>query len=71
MCMTEENGTYFVALCLDIDDYDFERQIFPVSFHTKSYKEALTLVTCITDGDPRKRLMYADLDMLFGDDYDY
>lgn len=73
--MIEEDGTYFVALCLDLDDWDFEKQIFPVSFHTKDYKEALKLVGCITDGDPRKRLMFADTETLFffnerGSDYD-
>lgn len=64
MCM-EEDGTYFVAMCLDLDDWDFEKQIFPVSFHTKDYKKALILVNCIIGGDPRKRLMFADTDSLF------
>jgi hypothetical protein len=39
--------------------------VFPVMFHTKNYKEALTLTRCITDGDPRKRVMFADIDEEF------
>lgn len=53
----EEDGCYFVALCLQTD---FDDIVFPVSFHTKDHKEALKLVRCITDGDPRKRLLFAD-----------
>lgn len=49
---------YFVGMCLETEDDDI---IFPVMFNTKDYKEALILATCITDGDPRKRVMYADI----------
>lgn len=56
--MVEENGTYFVGMCLETDDEDI---LFPVMFHTKDYKEALILATCISPGDPRKRVMYADI----------
>lgn len=49
---------YFVGMCLETEDDDI---IFPVMFNTKNYKEALILATCITDGDPRKRVMYADI----------
>ena len=54
-----ENGTYFVGIALEIED---EEIIFPVKFHTKNYKEALTLTRCITNGDPKKRVMFADID---------
>ena len=60
--MVEENGTYFVGIALEIED---EEIIFPVKFHTKNYKEALTLTQCITGGDPRKRVMFADIDGRF------
>lgn len=63
--MEEENGTYFVAMMLDLEDEDFDPQVFPVCFSTTDYKEALRLVRCITPGDPRKRLMFADTDMMF------
>ena len=56
--MVEENGTYFVGMCLETEDEDI---LFPVMFHTKDYKEALILATCISAGDPRKRVMYADI----------
>lgn len=56
--MVEENGMYFVGMCLETEDDDV---VFPVMFHTKNYKEALTLASCIADGDPRKRVMYADI----------
>lgn len=49
---------YFVGMCLETEDDDV---IFPVMFHTKNYKQALTLASCIADGDPRKRVMYADI----------
>lgn len=57
--MHEENGTYFVGMCLETED---DELIFPLKFHTKNYKEALILTTCIVDGDPRKRVMFADID---------
>jgi hypothetical protein len=57
--MVEENGTYFVGMCFEMEDDEI---VFPVMFHTKNYKEALTLTRCITDGDPRKRVMFADID---------
>jgi len=57
--MTEENGTYFVGMLLETEDDEI---IFPVRFHTKNYKEALILTRCITEGDPRKRVMFADID---------
>jgi hypothetical protein len=56
--MVEENGMYFVGMCLETEDDDV---IFPVMFNTKNYKEALILASCIADGDPRKRVMYADI----------
>ena len=49
---------YFVGMCLETEDDDV---IFPVMFNTKKYKEALILASCIADGDPRKRVMYADI----------
>ena len=49
---------YFVGMCLETEDDDV---IFPVMFNTKNYKEALILASCIADGDPRKRVMYADI----------
>ncbi len=57
--MVEENGTYFVGMCLETEDDEI---IFPLKFHTKNYKEALILTRCIVDGDPRKRVMFADID---------
>jgi len=57
-----ENGTYFVGIALEIED---EEIIFPVKFHTKNYKEALTLTRCITAGDPKKRVMFADINERF------
>ena len=69
--MVEENGTYFVAMMLDLEDEDFDPQLFPVSFTTTDYNRALKLVTCITPGDPRKRLMLADTNsMFYGKDFD-
>lgn len=68
--MVEENGTYFVAMMLDLEDEAFDPQIFPVCFNTADYKEALKLVQCITSGDPRKRLMFADTDQMFDGGYD-
>ena len=56
--MVEENGTYFVGMCLEKEDEDI---LFPIMFHTKDYKKALILTTCIAPGDPRKRVMYADI----------
>ena len=61
--MVEENGTYFVGMSFETEDDD--EIVFPVMFHTKNYKEALTLTRCITDGDPRKRVMFADIDEEF------
>lgn len=61
--MVEENGTYFVGMSLETEDD--EEIVFPVMFHTKNYKEALTLTRCITGGDPRKRVMFADIDERF------
>jgi hypothetical protein len=61
--MEEENGTYFVGMCLERED---EEILFPVTFHTKNYNEVLTLVQCIAPGDPRRRVMYADTNNLFG-----
>jgi hypothetical protein len=49
---------YFVGMCLETEDDDV---VFPVMFNTKNYKEALILASCIADGDPRKRVMYADI----------
>jgi hypothetical protein len=60
--MVEENGTYFVGMAFEMEDDEI---IFPVMFHTKNYKEALTLTRCITSGDPRKRVMFADIDERF------
>ena len=60
--MVEENGTYFVGMAFEMDD---DELIFPVVFHTKNYKEALTLTRCITNGDPRKRVMFADMNERF------
>lgn len=54
----KEDGSYFVAIAYDHGE-DFEDiEIFPVWFNTTSYDEALKLVTCIVDGNPKKRLMY-------------
>lgn len=61
--MEEETGTYFIGMCLEQEDDD--EVIFPLIFHTKNYKEVLTLVKCIAPGDPRKRVMYADVSKLF------
>ena len=61
-CMVEENGTYFVGMLLETEDDEI---IFPVSFCTKDYNEALTLTRCITPGDPRKRVMFADINERF------
>lgn len=60
--MVEENGTYFVGMLLETEE---EEILFPVKFHTKNYNEALTLTRCITAGDPRKRVMFADIDERF------
>lgn len=60
--MQEENGTYFVGMLLETEE---EEVLFPVKFHTKNYKEALMLTRCITPGDPRKRVMFADIDERF------
>lgn len=60
--MVEENGTYFVGISLDVKDDEI---VFPVIFHTKDYKEALTLTRCIIGGDPRKRVMFADINGRF------
>lgn len=57
--MEEENGTYFVGMLLKTEDDEI---IFPVKFHTKNYNEALILTQCITPGDPRRRVMFADID---------
>ena len=57
--MIEDKGVYFVGILLETED---DEVIFPVKFHTKDYKEALTLASCIADGDPRKRVMFADID---------
>jgi hypothetical protein len=56
--MTEENGCYFVGMCVETEE---DEVLFPLKFHTKDYQEALILTTCIVDGDPRKRVMYADI----------
>lgn len=61
--MVEENGVYFVGMLFETEDD--EEIIFPVKFHTKNYSEALTLTRCICDGDPRKRVMFADIDERF------
>ena len=58
--MVEENGTYFVGMSFETEEN--EEIVFPVMFHTKNYKEALTLTRCIAAGDPRKRVMFADID---------
>jgi hypothetical protein len=57
--MIEENGTYFVGMSLETEEDEI---IFPVKFHTKDYSEALKLTRCIAPGDPRKRVMFADID---------
>lgn len=62
--MIEEKGVYFVGILLETEDDEI---IFPVKFHTKNYKEALTLAACIADGDPRKRVMFADIEE-YGDE---
>jgi hypothetical protein len=61
--MVEENGTYFVGMALETGED--EEIIFPLRFHTKNYNEALRLTRCITSGDPRKRVMFADIDERF------
>lgn len=63
--MVEENGTYFVGMCLETEMEDI---IFPVMFHTKDYNKALKLASCIADGDPRKRVMYADINENYFED---
>jgi len=63
--MVEENGTYFVGMLLETED---DELIFPLKFHTKDYKEALMLTRCIVDGDPRKRVMFADINDIDEDD---
>lgn len=63
--MEDENGTYFVAMMLDLEDERFDPDVFPVCFNTTDYKQALRLVRCITPGDPRKRLMFADTNHMF------
>jgi hypothetical protein len=60
--MVEENGTYFVGMLLETEEDEI---LFPVKFHTKNYNEALMLTRCITKGDPRKRVMFADIDERF------
>jgi hypothetical protein len=61
--MVEENGTYFVGMSFETEEN--EEIVFPVMFHTKNYKEALILTQCIAAGDPRKRVMFADIDEEF------
>ena len=61
--MVEENGTYFVGMSFETEEDD--EIVFPVMFHTKNYKEALILTRCITPGDPRKRVMFADINEEF------
>jgi hypothetical protein len=56
--MVEETGNYFIGMSLEMEDDEI---VFPVVFHTKNYKEALTLTRCITGGDPRKRVMFANI----------
>ena len=54
----EDEGSYFVAMAYDHGE-DFEDiEIFPVWFNTINYREALKLVTCIVEGNPKNRLMY-------------
>jgi hypothetical protein len=65
--MVEEHGAYFVGMCIEMDD---ENIVFPIKFQTKDYKEALILASCIADGDPRKRVMYADIDEDYYEDDD-
>lgn len=60
--MEEENGVYFVGMLLETEE---EEILFPVKFHTKNYSEALMLTRCIVGGDPRKRVMFADIDDRF------
>lgn len=57
--MSDEQGTYFVGMLLETEEDEI---LFPVKFHTKNYNEALILTKCITSGDPRKRVMFADID---------
>ena len=60
--MIEENGIYFVGMAVETEEDEI---IFQVKFNTKSYKEALVLTRCITSGDPRKRVMFANVDERF------
>ena len=60
--MIEENGIYFVGMAVETEEDEI---IFPVKFNTKSYKDALVLTRCITSGDPRKRVMFANVDERF------
>jgi hypothetical protein len=50
---------------MSFETEDDDEIVFPVMFHTKNYKEALTLTRCIAAGDPRKRVMFADMDEEF------
>jgi hypothetical protein len=59
--MADEKGTYFVGMLLESEDGD-EDILFPVSFSTKDYKEVLKLTRCISSGDPRKLVMFAEID---------
>jgi hypothetical protein len=45
-------------MSLEMEDDDI---VFPVVFDTKDYREALALTRCITGGDPRKRVMFANI----------
>ena len=62
--MEEEKGTFFVGMCLEQENGNHE--LFPLTFHSKNYQDVCTLVRCVTPGDPRKRIMYADAEFLFG-----
>lgn len=57
--MVEQNGVYFVGMMIETEE---DETVFPVKFHTKNYKEALILTRCITEGDPRKRVMFIEMD---------
>ena len=57
--MTKDNASYFIVMRVDSEDED--PIFFPVKFTTEDYKEVLVLASCIAEGDPRKRVMYADI----------
>lgn len=60
----EEQGTFFVGMCFEKESG--ESELFPLTFQTKNYQDVCKLVRCVAPGDPRKRIMYADTEFLFG-----